>query len=279
VISYPGISVITPSFNQARYLERTIKSVIYQEYPNLEYMIMDGGSTDGSIEIIERYSGRLAYYQSGPDKGQGDAIWQGINKSTGTIFAWLNSDDVYLPGALNLAGRYFAQHPDCSILAGNCLRIGPEGQILSKAYCAPRQSVMSQVFWGCWCLQPAVFWRRDLLLAAGPIDADLVVTFDSDFAIRYTRLGNWHKIENFLAAIRIHESTKTTRLKDLAVEEQARYLRRYGYFNVHPCMRFALRVFYRGRYEIERALMTRIHPLWHGTPPVWSSNPQNADPV
>jgi glycosyltransferase involved in cell wall biosynthesis len=275
----PKISIVTPSFNQAKYIERTIKSVLQQNYPNLEYTILDGGSIDGSQQVIECYAQQLAYWHSRPDKGQGDAIWQGIQKSTGEVFAWLNSDDIYLPGTLDFVGRYFAQHPDCKILAGNCLRIGTNGEIISKVFCAPNQTIRSMVFWGCFCLQPAVFWRRDLLLEAGPINQDLVVTFDTEFAIRYTKLARWHKVERFLACIRIHDEAKTSRLKDLATRERAKFLRCYGYYEINIIIRLILRLFYRGRYEVKRVLVSIFRPQWRAKMPVWGSDPCNADPI
>jgi glycosyltransferase involved in cell wall biosynthesis len=277
--SYPKISIVTPSFNQAQYLERTIKSIVNQGYPDLEYIILDGGSTDGSPEIIERYVRNLSYWRSHPDKGQGNAIWQGIEMATGDVFAWLNSDDVYLPGTLDFIGRYFAEHPACRIVAGNCLRIGEDGRILNKFFCNPSQSVKSMVFWGCWCLQPAVFWRRDLLLDAGPIDPNLVLAFDSEFAIRYTRLAHWHKVERFLAGIRIHPQTKTSRLRELSNKEHAEYIRRYDYYQAHTIERLMLRAFYRSRYEIQRILVNIFSPDWHAKVPTWGNDPENADPV
>ena len=110
--SLPRITVVTPSFNQARYLDRTIRSVLDQGYPNLEYMVLDAGSTDGSLDIIKRYSDRLDYWRSGPDNGQSAAVNEGWQRASGEVMAWLNSDDFYLPGALDFVGNHFRVHPE-----------------------------------------------------------------------------------------------------------------------------------------------------------------------
>lgn len=118
-MNYPKISIITPSFNQGKFLEGTILSVLNQNYPNLEYIIMDGGSTDNSIEIIKKYVDKLTYWQSKPDDGQSAAINEGFRHATGEIFCWLNSDDQYTEGALKIVGEYFTNHPECQWLCGS----------------------------------------------------------------------------------------------------------------------------------------------------------------
>jgi hypothetical protein len=135
------------------------------------------------------------------------------------------------------------------------------------------------VFWGCFCLQPAVFWRRSILLDAGPIDPDLVLTFDTEFALRYTKLARWHKVERFLACIRIHEETKTWRLKELAKKERKKILLSYGFYKVNPAIRLLLRIFYRARYETNRIIIKTFNPQWHSQVAVWGSDSSNADPI
>src|ERR1043166_2179963 len=119
------ISVVTPSYNQAKYLETTLRSVLEQDYPHLEHIVMDGGSTDGSQEILERYSSRLAYWRSAKDGGQADAIAEGFKHATGDIFCWLNSDDVFLPGALRAVAEFFTAHPDAETVCGGAYIINP----------------------------------------------------------------------------------------------------------------------------------------------------------
>src|SRR5258707_6129118 len=115
---FPRISVVTPSFNQGAYLERTICSVLDQKYPNLEYLVIDGGSTDESVEIIKRYERHLTYWVSEPDTGQSNAINKGFARTTGTILAWLNSDDRYLPETLGAVAAAAAAHPDADVFVG-----------------------------------------------------------------------------------------------------------------------------------------------------------------
>ena len=117
--NFPKISIVTPSYNQAEFLERTILSVLNQDYPNLEYIIIDGGSTDGSVEIIKKYEKYLAYWVSEKDKGQSDAINKGFQKSTGDILAWLNSDDTYLSGTLFKVVKAFQENPNADLIFGN----------------------------------------------------------------------------------------------------------------------------------------------------------------
>ena len=120
----PKISIVTPSFNQGRFLEETILSVLNQRYPNLEYIVIDGGSTDESVDIIRRYENRLAYWISERDNGQVPAINKGLEQATGDIFAFINSDDVYLPGAFAAVAEYFENYPECEWVCGDTMMFG-----------------------------------------------------------------------------------------------------------------------------------------------------------
>ena len=172
----PLVSIVTPSFNQARYLETTIRSVLGQDYPRMEYLIVDGGSTDGSVEIIRRYADRLAWWVSEPDRGQADGINKGLRRARGDIVAWLNSDDAYAPGAIAAAVEAFRQHPEAGLVFGNALSIDAEGRPFHA---------LTAGNWGLGDLmtfhiltQPAVFMRREVAAAAGFLDEDFHFLLD-----------------------------------------------------------------------------------------------------
>ncbi len=184
----PKITVVTPSFNQARFLERTILSVLGQRYPRLEYIIVDGGSSDGSVAVIERFSNRLASWISEPDRGQADAINKGFDRSTGEVLAWLNSDDTYTPGALLAVGRAFASDPEMDVLHGNVHVIDAEDRRLATNKSVPFRARA--------CLleaqtlpQSSTFWRRDLFFRAGKLNPDLHYVLDPDLWLRFAGLG------------------------------------------------------------------------------------------
>jgi glycosyltransferase involved in cell wall biosynthesis len=185
--------VITPSFNQGDYLERTIKSVLDQGYPNLEYVIVDGGSTDQSVEIIRRYEDRLAWWISEPDEGQTDAINKGIERISGEIVAYINSDDYFLPGAFERALEVFEQHPDARYVAGAVLDLDDDGHLTEMGAWRPEPPSRYERWprgrqW--WVVAPfylpqsSVFWRRELFQRHGPFARDLDYVFDGEFMCR-----------------------------------------------------------------------------------------------
>lgn len=183
-MTLPRLTVITPSLNQAAFLERTLRSVLDQGYPDLEYIVMDGGSTDESVEILERYDDRLAYWVSEPDKGQASAINRGIERATGEVIAYINSDDYYLPGAFAAALPLFA---DRSILwvAGACEYRNEDGTL--EVLMSARQPQGPRPAWvrNAWYVaQASSFWRRDVFEVAGLLREDLHYVFDTEFGLR-----------------------------------------------------------------------------------------------
>ena len=156
----PKISVVTPSFNQASFLEETIQSVLSQGYPDLEYIVMDGGSTDGSAEIIRKYADRLADWKSAKDGGQADAIRTGFARATGEILCWLNSDDTIAPGTLRRVGEFFAAHPDVDLVYGDLNLVDAEGKRLYTARPLLRLGIL--VYENPFIPQQGMFWRRSL---------------------------------------------------------------------------------------------------------------------
>ena len=207
-MSFPKITIVTPSFNQGRFLEQTILSVIGQQYPDLEYIIMDGGSTDQSVEIIRKYERHLAHWESEKDRGQAHAINKGFALATGTTLGWVNSDDFYLPGTLSfVAERLDARKPE--FLFGNCLHFIDDGQ---RAYGSDVRSEHERrdLQLADYIIQPSSFWTRESWLRTGNLDESLHFGFDWEWFIRAMKAGVAFKAENrYLSAYRIHGEHKT----------------------------------------------------------------------
>ena len=222
----PRITVVTPSFQQARWLERTIRSVLDQDYPNLEFVVLDGGSTDGSLEIIERYADRLTRWSSGPDGGQAAAIEAGWKASTGDVLAWLNSDDFYVPGTLSLVGRWFADHPGRGFVYGRCRLVDPDGApqgMTGSGYSRSRLLLSHQMI-----PQPTAFLRRDLVERAGFVDPRLRYSMDYDLFVRASVIERPVFLPRILAEATIHPDAKTRRDAGPAMEETRALRRRHA---------------------------------------------------
>ncbi len=208
-MTLPKITVVTPSYNQGKFLEQTIKSVLDQDYPNLEYIIMDGGSTDNSVEIIKKYEQNLAYWQSQPDGGQSTAINAGFQRATGEIFCWLNSDDQFCPNTLKIVGNYFISHLDRDwVGGGGIIRVlnGEERIILPKNI--DFESFLYRWAENCVC-QPSIFWRKALWTRIGCFDDFYQSSFDYEFWLRIAQYGNGGKIDDILSINLFHPAQKT----------------------------------------------------------------------
>jgi len=206
----PLVSIVTPSYNQAAYLEATIQSVLAQDYPQIEYIVIDGGSADGSVEIIRRYKDRLSYWVSEPDAGQAQAINKGLSRATGSILAWLNSDDTYTPGAVRRAVAALAAHPEHDLAYANCDYVDTKGRLLQRV--AAWDFVPRRVLSGIpLVIQPASFFRRRALERAGLLDESLQYLMDHDYFVRMVLLGlTFLKVEDVWAHFRWHAASKTS---------------------------------------------------------------------
>jgi glycosyltransferase involved in cell wall biosynthesis len=183
----PPVSIITPSYNQAAFLEQTICSILGQSYPRIEYMLVDGGSSDGSVEIIQRYAHRLAWWVSERDSGQAEAINKGLRRASGEIVAWLNSDDLYLPGAVAQAVAAFQADPSLGLVYGDAITIDAHGKPLGR-FAFGDWSLLDLAGFRIIC-QPAVFMRRSVLERAGYLEPSFHFMLDHHLWIRMARLA------------------------------------------------------------------------------------------
>jgi glycosyltransferase involved in cell wall biosynthesis len=207
----PKISIITPAFNQGPFIEATIRSVINQEYPNLEYMILDGGSSDETVSIIKKYARHITYWHSKPDRGQADAINQGLKMATGDILAWLNSDDLYAADAFQLLASYHHHHPDVGCIVGDLGFIDASGHPLYVRKAIPFH-FKTALYGGAMVPQPATFFTRAALQRSGLLNESLHYLLDYEFFLRMYVAGvRFGLLQKKLADFRLHEESKTVR--------------------------------------------------------------------
>ncbi|HLE52212.1 MAG TPA: glycosyltransferase family 2 protein [Anaerolineales bacterium] len=227
VLDKPLVSIVTPSYNQGSFLEETIRSVLGQDYPHLEYIIVDGGSTDGSREIIQRYSDRLAWWISEPDQGQTDAINKGFSRAKGEIFAWLNSDDTYLPGAVSEAVSFLSSHPEVGMVYGDANLIDDSGKVIGKF--PARQTDYRRLMRGFVHVpQQSAFFRARLWRQVGPLDPTFRDAMDYDLWVRLSRISAIRYTPRLWANFRLHGSSKTASPGNLCWPEMVIVHRRQG---------------------------------------------------
>lgn len=233
-MNFPKISVVTTSYNQGKFLEEAIKSVLNQRYPNLEYIVIDGGSRDGSVEIIKKYEKEITYWVSEKDKGQSHAINKGFAKSTKDIMAWLNSDDILLPGTLELVAAEFVKKPKIDIIYGD--RYVIDEKSVKKAFYLARPVKGPSLYYFNTIPQETVFWRRRIWekLKYG-LDENMLFALDYDLFVRFALCGaRFRHIPKFIGACRYHADTKTSKMQGI-YEKDIHFIRK-KYFN-NPRMR------------------------------------------
>jgi glycosyltransferase involved in cell wall biosynthesis len=224
---FPLVSIITPSYNQAPFLEATIRSVLEQDYPRIEYIVIDGGSADGSVKILRRYSDRLAYWVSESDAGQTDAINKGFERATGEIYAWINSDDLYRPGAISSAVAYLDSHPEIGLVYGDADFIDEKGDIIGR-FPSARTDYMLLRQGYVHIPQQATFFRSRIWKLVRPLDTSFYFAMDYDLWVRIAALTPIRHQAQTWAAFRLHDSAKTMSSADRCWPEMIRVHQRLG---------------------------------------------------
>lgn len=218
--SLPKISVITPSYNQGQFLEKTIRSVLNQNYPNLEYIIIDGGSTDNSVEVIKKYEKDIAYWVSEKDEGQSHALNKGLKLSTGEIIGWINSDDIYIDDCLFQVTNYFDLHPSIDIVFSDYYYIDENGKVLRRRKEIPFNYQVYLWTGNCYHANCAGFFRRKVFDHIGEFDESLHYGMDYEFYLRCSEGGlaiGHHR--GYWGAYRLHPESKTISKQDLMKHE------------------------------------------------------------
>jgi glycosyltransferase involved in cell wall biosynthesis len=278
--SWPKISIVTPSYNQGLYIEETIRSVLLQGYPNLEYIIIDGGSIDESMEIIKKYEHWLAYWVSEPDKGQSHAINKGMEKATGDLVAWINSDDVYKQGAFYHVASIFIEHPELGLIYGLAEMVDnrsqPTGQLVGEPF-----SLESMISKGNLIPQPSTFFRADAFRKAGGVSEDYDFAMDFDL---WLKIGLNHHVysENTVwSQFRIHSASKSGTEKIEFRREDYEIIKQFFRGNADRIMekpkvlaRYSLRLAqcYKSVGNNLRAWEWAFRALGHDPTLAWSSN-------
>lgn len=266
----PKISVVMPAYNQAAFIERSLLSVINQNYPNLEFIVMDGGSTDGTVDIIRRYEPYLAFWTSERDQGQSDALNKGFSRATGDICGWLNSDDLYLPGALSRAAEALADHPGKGIVHGDWLSIDAADELIAYEY-AFDFDIGHFKYEGFHLNAQSMFWRKAVHERFGEYDLGLYNTMDYDMILRFglnEGQGAFLRVPAALGCFRRHEAQKTRGFDERVRGEHRRMAERHGYPDKFRPIGKAKRLAYRFRrawwYAKRGGLPHLFDKLLHG---------------
>ncbi len=225
--SWPKISIVTPSYNQGQFLERTILSVLNQNYPNLEYIIIDGGSTDGSVEIIKKYEKYLIYWVSELDRGQAHAINKGFKVATGELVGWQNSDDIYLPSAFYKIARKFYENPDADLVFGNKYAIDENENIIRdmRYVSFNRKSLLYE---GSALSNQTAFWKKELTDKVGVLDENFKFCMDYDFWVKAAKNSEFLLLRDYLGCFRNHKDSKTSTIISTCHAEHLAILNREG---------------------------------------------------
>lgn len=228
----PKISIITPTLNQAQFIEETILSVLTQRYPNFDYIVIDGGSTDGTLDLLKKYQNHLNWI-SEKDHGQVEAINKGIKLSTGDIIAYINSDDLYLPDTLIKIGQFFAENDQANIISGKCLNIDIEGNE-TRPWITRYKNFWLQLnndnFLKItnYISQPATFWRSELIKSIGVFNPEYRYAMDYDYWLRISQKHKVYTINEYLAKFRIYPTSITSSNSKKQFQEELNIAKKYA---------------------------------------------------
>lgn len=278
--AWPRITVVTPSYNQAEFIERTLRSVLLQGYPRLEYIVVDGGSVDGSREIIEKYARHLAHRVNEPDRGYVHAINKGFLRATGEILCWLNSDDFYLPGTLRFVAERLAPSSGAVAIVGDVLKVYADGRPPEKL--EGRYAGVGRLlkFWlGNQMHQPSIFWRREVFEEVGFLDEEKDLIADFDYWVRIARRFPFENVGRVLSCATYHERAKTgddyRRYHEELRRRAPEYWRdppgqpywslkasMFNHYDLQPRLRRLLGPFGYLYFACRRRLRERLSPTW-----------------
>jgi len=256
---YPKVTIVTPSLNQGQFINATIQSVLSQAYPNLEYLVMDGGSSDNTIEVLNSYSDRLKWI-SEKDEGQTNAINKGLRMASGEILAYLNADDLLLPGALVKVAHKFMGDPDAMWVTGKCRIVDENNREVRRLITAYKNLLLrlhnpSLLFITDYISQPATFWRADIFRNLGPLEENLHYAMDYEYWLRLNAKFPLVIIPEYLAAFRVHSQSKNTNAghRDVYVDEERIIIERYTRSKLMKAL-----------HDLHRWFMTTIYSLING---------------
>ena len=258
----PRISIITPSYNQGHFIEETIQSVLSQNYPNLEYIIIDGGSTDNTVEIIKKYESQISYWLSERDRGQTHAINKGLARATGDIIAYLNSDDYYLPDTLFKVANYFRQHPETDLLHGRCRYVNEQNEKIGEQFGSITQFEEIVDLWGVWWrkqqfVQPEVFWSRRISDQIGAFNESLCYVMDYEYWGRIIKAGGKvNSIDAELTCFRFTSTQKSNHSEKVADELLG--VVQPWLWNLSTPISWKKRLRFQGQWLYQAALMKQI---------------------
>ena len=243
---WPKISIVTPSYNQGQFIEETMRSVLLQGYPNLEYIIIDGGSGDESLRIIREYENTLAYWVSEPDRGQAHAINKGFQRATGEIFGWINSDDFYYPGVFEVMARAFEEHPEIALVHGYEHHVDISGNIMRDVFPVLKDARAATLYVGKPLLQLTCFWRSRAHRAVGGLDETLKNHMDYDFLLKLSYYYPSTYIPFRVGAFRRYPDQQSQMIEQWFSEHRKVRKRFLAQLNISPVRYYGLCCWYRG---------------------------------